>query len=382
MNPGNQRLSAATVRSSRDDAGRLRLGISGRLDAQSSAAAWRDAQAALGAPEETGAIVDVSGIEYCDGAGIGLLFELKRRYAGKEGALEIRGLAEDFRRLLDQFDPADFGPSEEGGGPTAVSVVEEVGRASVEIARDICSLVVFVGELGGALVHALRNPRKVRWRDTFLVAELAGVNALPIVVLVGFLLGLIMAFQAAIPMRQFGVEIYVADLVALSVIRELGPLMTAIILAGRSASAFAAEIGTMKVNEEIDALKTMGLDSVRFVVVPRVIAGVALTPLLTLFAHLAGLTGGAIVLLSMGYPLVTYVNEALGAVDLADFLGGMAKSFVFGILIAGIGCLRGLQTRTGPAAVGESTTRAVVSGIVLIAITDGLFSVVYYYLDI
>jgi phospholipid/cholesterol/gamma-HCH transport system permease protein len=158
--------------------------------------------------------------------------------------------------------------------------------------------------------------------------------------------------------------------------------MTAIILAGRSGSAFAAEIGTMKVNEEINALTTMGLDPVRFLVVTRVIAAVLMTPLLTLFSNLMGLAGGMMVFLSFDFPLVTYYQEVLGAVQLRDLLGGLAKSLVFGILVAGIGCLRGLQTRTGASAVGLSTTRAVVSGIVLIVLADGVFSVVFYYLGI
>ena len=191
-----------------------------------------------------------------------------------------------------------------------------------------------------------------------------------------------MAFQSAIPMRQFGAEIYVADLVSLSMLRELGPLMTAIIVAGRSGSAFAAEIGTMKVNEEINALTTMGLDPVRFLVVTRVIGAVLMMPLLTLFSNLMGLVGGAIVFLSFDFPLVTYYQQVLSAVHLKDLNGGLAKAFVFGILVAAIGCLRGLQTRTGASAVGLSATRAVVSGIVLIVVADGVFSVVFYYLGI
>jgi phospholipid/cholesterol/gamma-HCH transport system permease protein len=185
-----------------------------------------------------------------------------------------------------------------------------------------------------------------------------------------------------VPMHQFGAEIYVADLVALSMLRELGPLMTAIILAGRSGSAFAAELGTMKVNEEINALTTMGLDPVRFLVVTRVLAAVMMMPLLTVFSNLMGLVGGAVVFLSFDFPLVTYVQQVRGAVDLGDLLGGLAKAFVFGILVAAIGCLRGLQTKTGASAVGLSTTRAVVSGIVLIVLADGVFSVVFYYLGI
>jgi phospholipid/cholesterol/gamma-HCH transport system permease protein len=183
-------------------------------------------------------------------------------------------------------------------------------------------------------------------------------------------------------MRQFGAEIFIADLIGLSMIRELGPLLTAIILAGRSGSAFAAELGTMKVNEEIDALTTMGLEPVRFLAVPRVIAAVAMTPLLSVFTSLFGLIGGAVVMLSLGFPLVTYVDRIVAAVHPGDFLQGLFKALAFGIVVAGIGCLRGLQTRTGASAVGDSTTSAVVSGLILIAVVDGIFAVVFYCLGI
>jgi phospholipid/cholesterol/gamma-HCH transport system permease protein len=195
-------------------------------------------------------------------------------------------------------------------------------------------------------------------------------------------MGVIMAFQGAISLRRFGADVFVANLVGLAMLRELGPLMTAIILAGRSGSAFAAELGTMKVREEIDALKTMGLDPVRFLVVTRVIAAVVMTPLLTVFADLLGLIGGALVMRSFGVPMITFYRQVQYQVTYGSFVGGLVKSFVFGILVAAIGCLRGLQTNTGASAVGESTTRAVVSGIVLIVITDGIFSVVFYYLNV
>ena len=223
----------------------------------------------------------------------------------------------------------------------ADSPVEHIGRATVAVWRDVVVLIAFVGQLSAALASAARRPRLVRWKDALLTAELAGVNALPIIMLLGFLLGLIMAFQSAIPMRQFGADIYVANLIGLSMLRELGPLLTAIILAGRSGSAFAAELGTMKVSEEIDALTTMGLEPVRFLVVPRVIAAVAMTPLLSVFAGLLGLIGGAVVMLSLGFPLVTYVIQVKSAVTVGDLIGGLGKSFVFGIVVAAIGCLRG-----------------------------------------
>ena len=208
------------------------------------------------------------------------------------------------------------------------------------------------------------------------------MNALPIVALISFLMGLIMGFQSAVAMRPYGADIYVPSLVAIVVIRELGPLMTAIILAGRTGSAFAAELGTMKANEEIDALTTMGLDPVRFLVVSRVIAAVVMTPLLTIYANVWGLLGGGAVFLSFGYPLVTYNSQVTAAISLTALLGGLAKTLVFGFVVAGVGCLRGLETLRGASAVGTSTTRAVVAGIFLIIVTDCLFSVVYYYLGI
>ena len=359
--------------------GLLTLAIEGRLDSKTTGKIWREAVQILERASATRIVVDGSRIDYCDGSGIGLFLELCRRQQRAGNKLEIRGLQDEFQCLLDQFDPSEFqGPQIE----KAAGFLEEIGQTTVMVWEDTRALITFVGELGVALVLALFNPRQVRWKDALLVAETAGVNAFPIIALISFLIGLIMAFQSAIPMRQFGAEIFVANLIGLSMLRELGPLMTAIILAGRSGSAFAAELGTMKVNEEIDALTTMGLDPVHFLVVPRVISAVFMTPLLALFADLLGLMWGAVVLLSLGFPLITYINQLLSAVTFGDLLGGLVKSFVFGILVAGIGCLRGLQTGTGASAVGESTTRAVVTGLILIIITDGIFSVAYYYLGI
>jgi phospholipid/cholesterol/gamma-HCH transport system permease protein len=282
---------------------------------------------------------------------------------------------------MDLFDPADFEKSHIAK-PIKAKLPEEVGRATFTVWENIHTQISFLGELIVALIYAAGNPRRVRWKDAFLIADTAGVNALPIIALISFLIGLIMAFQAAIPMREFGAEIFVADLIALSILRELGPLMTAIIMAGRTSSAFAAELGTMKVNEEIDALTTMGLNPVRFLVVTRVIATLVMMPLLTIFANLFGIIGGSVVLLSLGYPLITYIDRIMTAANYVDLLGGLLKSLAFGLIVAGIGCLRGLKTTTGASAVGDSTTRAVVSAIILIVITDGVFSVVYFYIGI
>src|SRR5258705_3821865 len=248
--------------------------------------------------------------------------------------------------------------------------------------RDMRMQVEFLGEAVAALGSAIRHPSTIRWRDVAVICERVGADALPIVALISFLLGVILAFQSAIPMKKFGAEIFVADLIGLSMLRELGGLMTAILLAGRSGAAFAAEIGTMRVNQEIDALTTMGLDPVRFLVTTRVIAAVLMTPLLTLFADLVGLLGGAMTLQSFAIPFVTFIHEVESIVDFSDFMAGFVKSFVFAILIAGIGCLRGLQTSAGASAVGDAATRAVVSGIILLVIVDGIFAVIYFFLDI
>ncbi len=200
--------------------------------------------------------------------------------------------------------------------------------------------------------------------------------------MLGFLIVLNLSFQSAIAMQKLGAQIYVADLIVISLFRELGPLITAIVFAARSGSAYAAEIGTMKVNEEIDALTTMGIDPVKYLAVPRMIAGIFMMPLLTMFNLLCGLIGCGLVMLSLGFPPVTYLNRIQEAASLGDLTGGMAKTLVFGSMIAGIGCLRGLQTGTGASAVGDSATKAVVSSIIAVVIVDGVFAVVYYYLGI
>lgn len=361
--------------------GVFKMVIAGRLDASGTGRIWRQATAMIPRAAASRVVLDGSDIEYCDGSGIALLVQLRHQQQRAGGTFEIRGLRPEFQELLQESDLGDLKQLESQRRPKT-NLAEDVGRLVVGFWEDTRSLISFVGELVSALGTAVMHPKSVRWRDVVRVAETAGVNALPIIVLVSFLMGVIMAFQGAISLRRFGADIFVANLVGLAMLRELGPLMTAIILAGRSGSAFAAELGTMKVREEIDALKTMGLDPVRFLVVTRVTAAVVMTPLLTVFADLLGLIGGAVVMRSFGIPLITFYHQVQYQVTYGSFVGGLVKSFVFGILVAGIGCLRGLQTTTGASAVGESTTRAVVSGIILIVVTDGIFSVVYYYLNV
>ncbi len=355
------------------------LKLVGRLDMETVGQNWEKATGLLEKQAPRRLIVDASGVDYCDGSGLGLLMELRRRQLSRGGEVEIEGLGEDTQRLLGSFKDM----SEEAGKKKARrSVPTEVGKLTAQFWRDIVHVVTFSGELVVALLRVAANPRRLRWKDFWLASEKAGIDALPIVALITFLIGLILGFQSAVAMRPYGADIYVPNLIALMLFRELGPLMTAIILAGRTGSSIAAELGTMKVNEEIDALTTMGLEPVRFLVVTRVLAVVIMTPMLSLFGIFAGLVGGAVVFLSLGYPMIVYINQVVGAVNLTDLAGGLFKTVVFGLLIASIGCLRGLQTLKGASAVGISTTRAVVAGIFLIILSDGLFAVLYFYLGI
>lgn len=359
--------------------GTLTLTIQGRLDFSSMEGVWRKALEAYGSGGGR-LVLNLADVGYCDSSGIGLLIDLRQRQAERNAPFELRGLRDEVRRLYDLFGDTPF--VEAAPRRSRAGLVQETGRAAWELSRNAARLVSFVGEVGAELGNLPRHRRRLRWKDALGVAETAGANALPIIACVGFLMGFILAYQSAIPMRRFGADIFLPSLVSLTMLRELGPLMTAIILAGRSGSAFAAEIGTMKVNEEVDALSTMGLSPLRFLVLPKIAAGGFVTPLLCVVCDLFGLLGGGVVFASLGYPPVTFVQQVLRAVDASDLLSGLLKSFVFGVLVAGVGGLRGLQTRLGPRAVGESTTRAVVSGIVLILVADGVFAVLFYFLGI
>jgi len=359
--------------------GGLRLVVKGRLDADSAGRLWTSVTDKVMGSKASLVELDAAGMESCDVAGMALLLDLKTRLEAAERTFRVAGLRRELSELMDLFDPGPARPRERTSGPL-VRMVERVGETTVVLARDFHAQVSFTGEIFLKLLGLLVRPWRLRWGDVFLVAEKAGANGVGITALMGFLIGVILAFQSAIAMGQFGAQIYVADLVTIVLFRELGPLITGFILASRSSSAFAAELGTMKVNEEIDALTTMGIDPVRFLVMPRLIAGAAVLPLLTLFNVLLGLIGCALVMIVIGFTPTIVAERIYQAADLIDLMGGLFKTLVFGALIAGIGCLRGLQTGTGASAVGDSTTRAVVASIVAIVVADGVFAVIYYLL--
>lgn len=345
-----------------------KLVFSGRLDADAVSGVWQQAVEAADKKK-----VDVSAVDYCDGAGLALLWELK-----KKGG-DISGLKPDFAKMLEPFAEAERKAHEPRKKQSTIAQIGEVG---VGMWHDLRDQMTFIGELVVIFGSFIRHPKAFRLGDFWLTVERAGVQALAVVGMISFLTGMIMAFQSAPPLKQFGVDIFVVNLVALAMLRELGPIMTAIVLAGRSGSSFAAEIGTMKVNEEINALTTMGIDPVKFLVAPRVLAGIAITPVLTIYSDFMGVAGGFLVMLMNGFPAITLVRQLQSAVAVHDVMAGIIKSFFLGALVAGIGCLRGLQTKEGSSAVGISTTRAVVSGIFLIIVVDAIFAVVYYALGL
>ncbi|MCC5816611.1 MAG: MlaE family lipid ABC transporter permease subunit [Leptospira sp.] len=358
--------------------------LQGRLNYHSIPEIWNNTLSEIKEKNPSRLILDVSEVDSCDASGIAYFLEHKRTQESRNGEFLLRGLREEFQYLYQISTSTQIkeDPEQKQFFEDLKEKPEEIGLFVVNRYDDAKNLIEYIGELTVSFWYSIFHPSVIRWRDVFRTAEHAGVNAFPIIAMIGFLLGLIMSFQSAIPMKKFGAEIFVANLIGLSLFRELGPLMTAFILAGRSGSAFAAELGTMKVSEEVDALSTMGLSPIQFLVVPRLLAAIIMTPLLTVVFNLLGLVGGAIVLMSFGFPLVTFINQVLSAVTIVDFAGGMVKAYVFGLVIAGIGCFEGLRTTTGAGAVGQSTTRAVVGGIIYVAILDGIFSIAYFYLGI
>ena len=321
--------------------------------------------------------IDTGKISSLDGAGIAFLISLEEAQTIAGGKFDLVGLDPRYEPLLKEFNPISNLFPIPAVKPQR-SFVVSTGMATQNLIDDAVGLISFTGHLFADLVWSIRNPKQVRWGDFINAAVQAGVAALPIVGLVAFLIGVILSFQAAIGMEQFGAVSFVGPLAALGIVREMGPLITAILLAGRSSAAFAAEIGTMTVNSEVDALVSGGLSPIRFLVVPRVLAGILVAPILTLFADIVSIFSSMLTMLIYGIPFVNFYNGMLAAVGIEDILSGLLKATLFGVVVSAMGCLRGMQTGTGAAAVGISATRAVVSSIVMIVLVDGIFAFISY----
>ncbi|MGR8932979.1 MAG: MlaE family ABC transporter permease [Gammaproteobacteria bacterium] len=253
----------------------------------------------------------------------------------------------------------------------------EIGKSALRLVKDMHDMLFFIGETALSVAALFRGNARFRRIDLWSNIENCGPAALPIVTLISLLVGLILAFVGAVQLALFGAQIYIADLVGLGMTREMGGLMTAIIMSGRTGAAYAAQLGTMQVNSEIDALKTMGFAPMQFLVLPRMLALIIIMPLLCLYADLMGIVGGALVTVSFfDVSLVQYLNRTADAIHLPDFFVGVVKCAVFGVLIAVSGCMRGMQCGRSASAVGDAATSAVVTGIVFIVVADSLMTVV------
>ncbi len=327
---------------------------------------------------QKGALVDVSSVHEADSSGFALLHWLAEEYA-RQGQADLRlHLAKTIRVPFTTFEAALLLPKLVNSYNISKPAgwIETFGQTICKSFTNGIEALTYLGETIAALSTLAHG--RFRWEDAGVAFRKSGVEALPVTLLIGFLLGLILAFQSAIPLKMFGGEGFVGGLVGLALIRELGLIITAILVAGRTGSAFAAELGTMKVNEEIDALETMGIRPVRFLALPRILAGTVSLPLLSLFATVAGLLGGWLVMCVLGFSTRYYLEQLQTFVQLKDLIGSLCKAVLFGFTLSATGCWFGLKAGRDASAVGSATTAAVVTGIVLLALLEGVLSVVFY----
>ena len=372
-----------TIQVSGDKGKQVTFTVSGRVALDNLESFISETQARLQEMIPATLTVDLAGVDYLDSAGALALMELERNARGRSVTFEFANLTDKARGIMGLIDPQALITPPLISDRQTGNIVERLGETTLKVIEDYKRISTFLGELLGALTHALVHPRAVRWDDVAFYMKRAGVDGLPIVGLIALLLGLILAFMSSLQLKQFGANIYVASLLAISIVKELGPIMTAILVAGRSGSAFAAEIGTMMVNEEVDALTTMGFSPVRFLAVPKVLATLIVVPLLTLYADFFGILGGLIVgIVGLDLTAYTYLKETQTSLTLMDIITSLIKSGVFAVIIAGIGCQRGFEVRGGAEAVGSATTSAVVAAIFLIIVTDSAFALVFQYLNI
>jgi phospholipid/cholesterol/gamma-HCH transport system permease protein len=329
---------------------------------------------------KTEIVVDGAGVESLDTVGVWILQKWLQRLRDEGHSLQMRGFDSRFSKLL------ELGAQPHPAPPPAVprpSTLERVGRDALAAGEQARALLSFIGESAVALWGSVRHPARMRWRPILYNIRTAGFDALPIIGLLSFLLGLVIAYQAADQLKKYGANIFVADLVGLSMLREFAPLMTAIIVAGRSGSAFAAQIGTMAVTEEIDSMRTIGIVPMDLLVLPKILALIVALPLLTFFADVLGVFGGMIMARAhLGVGFEDFLDRFTKAVSVTTYVIGIGKAPVFAAIIAMVGCFQGFRTSGGADSVGRQTTLSVVQSIFLVIVADALFSIIFSLLDL
>ncbi len=356
-----------------------RVALKGRLTFAEASAIWADVRRRVaGATKGERIDFDMSGVDAVDGGTMALLVHLRGDLAARGVVTEFVGAHDNVKEMIHLY-RGDVAPAKRKKR-THESALAQIGTATIHFFAELKQMLGFLGDVVLAAFGLLREPKTGNWKELWPTMERAGANAVPIVILINFLVGFVMAFQAAMQLKQFGANIYVADLVGLSITRELGPLMTAIILCGRSGAAFAAELGSMKVSEEIDALRTMGFGPVRYLVLPRTLALMLVLPVLTMIGDLVGLVGGMVVgMTSLDLTLSAYLSETRKALHSWDVLSGVLKSVVFAIAIALISCQQGFATTGGAEGVGRRTTASVVSILFSLIIIDAAFTMFFHF---
>ncbi len=341
--------------------------------------------AALRVGAEMPLVANAQRVEALDTAGAWVLQKTLRRLRDTGTVVTIRGLRPQFAKLLEAVaqQVADQAGQSAPATTALSNRLERLGRGAAAVWEQGIALLAFIGETALAFATCIAHPARLRWRPILYNIRSAGFDALPIVGLLSFLLGIVVAYQAAEQLRRYGANIFVADLVGLSMLREFAPLITAIIVAGRSGSAYAAQIGTMAVTEEIDAMRTIGIAPLELLVLPKIIALVIALPLLTVFADVLGVFGGMIMArVQLGVTFAEFLDRFAKAVSITSYLIGVGKAPVFAAIIAVVGCFQGLRTKGGADSVGRQTTRSVVQGIFLVIVADALFSIAFSVLEL
>ena len=333
-------------------------------------------------PEVQSLQIDVSAITAMDTAGAWLLHRTVRMLESNGCSVTLQAQRPEHEVLLRAMQQVEL-PAEPVSSSHGLSLLEKIGHVSWPHWQQLIGMLAFQGESVIVLLRSIVQPSRIRWRPILYNLQHAGYNALPIVGLLAFLMGVVISYQGAEQLQRYGANIFIADLVGLSMLRELAPLMTAIIVAGRSGSAFAAQIGTMKVTEEVDALRTIGIAPIELLVLPKVVALVIALPLLTVYADMMGVLGGMVMAKSqLGVGYADFLDRFDDAVKLSALMVGIGKAPVFAVIVALVGCFQGFQVSNGSDSVGRQTTVSVVQAIFLIIVADALFSVIFSWLKI
>ena len=358
--------------------GVLTIRLAGVSKLESGIAPFTDAikKELRGGPKPSRIAFDTAELGHWDSALVTLLATIEELGHAQAIPIDRDRLPDGARRLLELADANPEHPSPPPPAPPGL--VADAGAAAIRISDTLGATLIFLGEVTLAFGRMLTGRARYRGSDVLALTQACGVDALSIVALISYLVGTILAFMGAVQLQQFGASIYVADLVAIGITREMGAMMTAVIMAGRTGAAFAAQLGTMKVRQEVEALQTMGISPIEFLVLPRMIALVLMMPLLCLYSDFNGVLGGATIGVGMLHlSLATYLHESMRAIYPGGVIGGLFKSLVYGILIASAGCYQGMRCGNSAAAVGEATTAAVVDGIILVVAACGLFALVF-----